>query len=112
MREEILYMIERYQNKIRGLEASIEEADGTERDMLIGRKEAFRVEMIKDLKRLLELAPAPKTATIWMRFPGDDEEYQYGTYAFNTTAEKNSVNGLAMRVRKERECQVEVRVNE
>lgn len=54
MREKILYLIERYQNKIRGLEASIEEADGTERDMLIGRKEAFRLEMIPDLKRLLE----------------------------------------------------------
>lgn len=112
MRDEILYMIQRYENKIRGLEASIEEADGTERDMLIGRKEAFRLEMIKDLKRLLELVPEPKTATILMKFPGDDEEYEYGTYAFNTAAEKNSVNEKAMMVRRERECQVEVRVNE
>ena len=34
----------------------------------------------------------------------DDEEYVYGTYSFNTSAEKNKVNELAMIIRDEREC--------
>lgn len=33
-----------------------------------------------------------------------DEEYVYGTYPFNTSAEKNKVNELAMKIRDEREC--------
>lgn len=112
MRDEILYMIQRYENKIRGLEAGIEEAGERERDMLIARREAYRLEIIPDLKRILESIPEPKTATIWMKFPGDDEEYEYGTYPFNTAAEKNNVNEIALTVQQERDCQVEVRVNE
>lgn len=54
MRDEILYMITRYQNKIRGLEASIAETDGAEKYMLMARREAYRLEVIPDFKRLLE----------------------------------------------------------
>lgn len=54
MKDEILYLIAHYQNKVRGLEMSIAEADGTEKYMLMARKEAYRLEVIPDLKRLLE----------------------------------------------------------
>ena len=54
MRDEILYLIARYQNKLRGLDAHIEKADGREKDMLIARREAYRLEMIPDLKRILK----------------------------------------------------------
>ena len=111
MRDEILYLISREQNEARGLAAKIEEeSDGLEKEILKARKYTYEMKMIKDLKRLLE--SETKTATILMKFPGDEEEYEYGTYAFNTAAEKNSVNEKAMMVRRERECQVEVRVNE
>lgn len=113
IREEILMQIRRYENCVRGLDGSIaEETDERDKEQLMARRWTYVQEMIPTLKRLLELCPANKTATIIMKFPGDDEEYEYGTYAFNTAAEKNSVNEKAMMVRRERECQVEVRVNE
>lgn len=39
----------------------------------------------------------------------DDEEYVYGTYPFNTNAEKDKVNELAMIIRDERDCFVYVK---
>ncbi len=36
-------------------------------------------------------------------------ESQYGTYDFNTDAEKNRVNELAIKIGEERECQTFVR---
>lgn len=110
MRNEILYMIQRYQNRVRGLEQSIAEAEHeTDRMMLIARKGAYELDMIPDLKRLLEKLPEPKQAKIIMRFDGDDDEYEYGTYSFTTPQERNYVNGLALQIRREHGCQVEVR---
>ena len=55
MREEILTMIYRYQNRVRGLEQTIAEAEHeTDRMMLIARKGAYELDMIPDLKRLLQ----------------------------------------------------------
>jgi hypothetical protein len=34
----------------------------------------------------------------------EGKEYEYGTYHFNTTEERNKVNELAMHVREERGC--------
>lgn len=48
-------------------------------------------------------------ATILMKFNG--EEYPYGTYDFDTPSERNMVNELAIRIRDERGCEVEVRRN-
>ena len=48
-------------------------------------------------------------ATIVMKF-ADGKEYEYGTYDYNTPLEKVFVNELAERVRDERRCEVEVRV--
>ncbi len=111
MRDEILYMIQRYENKIRGLEAGIEEAGERERDMLVARLGVYRLEVIPDLKRMLRKCPKENKADIIMIFDG--EEYPYGCdYDYTTAEEKNHVNELAMQIRKERGCQVEVRVNE
>ena len=41
-------------------------------------------------------------ASIIMVFDG--EEYVYGTYPFNTNAEKDKVNELAMQIHDERGC--------
>ena len=41
-------------------------------------------------------------ASIIMVF--DEEEYVYGTYPFDTNAEKDKVNELAMQIRDERGC--------
>lgn len=41
-------------------------------------------------------------ASIIMVFDG--EEYEYGTYPFDTNAEKDKVNELAMQIRDERGC--------
>ena len=50
-------------------------------------------------------------ASIIMVFDG--EEYVYGTYPFNTNAEKDKVNELAMQIRDERACGIYVsEVNE
>lgn len=38
----------------------------------------------------------------------DGEEYEYGTYPFNTNEERNKVNELAIRIRQERSCQTYV----
>ena len=114
IRDEILVLIARYENKVRGIENSIAEAEryGETRDtlMLVSRREAYRLDMIPDLKRLLELAPERKTASIIQKFDG--EEYVYGTYDFNTSGEKCRVNELALQLRHEKFCDVEVRVNE
>ena len=34
----------------------------------------------------------------------DGEEYEYGTYKFDSNEERNSVNELAMQIRDERGC--------
>lgn len=47
-------------------------------------------------------------ATIVMKF--EQGEYEYGTYDYNTPLEKVMVNELAIRVRDEWHCEVEVRV--
>lgn len=54
MREKILMLIARYQNEVRGLSGSIEEADGLEKDILKARLYTYEMKMIKDLKRILE----------------------------------------------------------
>lgn len=55
MREEILSMIHRYQNRVHGLDQSIAEARSeTDTLMLIARKNAYTLDMIPDLKRLLQ----------------------------------------------------------
>lgn len=41
-------------------------------------------------------------ARIMMIFP--EGSYEYGTYLFNTDAEKNRVNEIAMQIREERGC--------
>ena len=114
IREEILLQIRRYENCVRGLQASIEEeTDKMDHALLIGRKYTYEQEMIPTLKRLLELCPANKTATIIMKFDNQpQEEYPFGTYDFNTPGERVRVNELAMQLRYERHCEVEVRVNE
>lgn len=47
-------------------------------------------------------------ATIYMSFDGDPDEYPYGTYAFNTHAEMNRVNELAIKIRDERDCDIRI----
>ncbi len=54
MREEILYLIAKYQNEARGLSASIEEADGVEKEILKARLYTYKMKMIPDLKRILK----------------------------------------------------------
>lgn len=113
IREEIIMQIRRYENCVRGLDGSIaEEPDERDKEQLMARRWTYVQEMIPTLKRLLELCPANKTATIIMKFPGDDEWYEFGTYDFNTPGERVRVNELAMQLRYERHCEVEVRVNE
>lgn len=46
-------------------------------------------------------------ARIYMVFDGC--EYEYGTYPFDTTEEKNKVNDLAIKVGEERDCQTFVK---
>lgn len=113
IREEILMQIRRYENCVRGLDGSIaEEPDERDKEQLMSRRWTYVQEMIPTLKRLLELCPANKTATIIMKFPGDDEEYPFGTFEFNTPLERRYVNEQAMQIRKDRFCETEVRVNE
>lgn len=50
-------------------------------------------------------------ATIYMKFDGDENEYMYGVYAFNTPTEKNKVNELAMNIRRERNCSIRIAEN-
>lgn len=113
IREEILMQIRRYENCVRGLDGSIaEEPDEMDKEQLMSRRWTYVQEMIPTLKRLLELCPANKTATIIMKFPGDDEEYPFGTFDFNTPLERRYVNEQAMQLRNDRFCETEVRVNE
>ena len=114
IREEILLQIRRYENCVRGLDGSIaEETDERDKEQLMARRWTYAQEMIPTLKRLLELCPANKTATIIMKFDNQpQEEYPFGTYDFNTPGERVRVNELAMQLRYERHCETEVRVNE
>lgn len=113
IREEILMQIRRYENCVRGLDGSIaEETDERDKEQLMARRWTYVQEMIPTLKRLLELCPANKTATIIMKFAGDDEEYLFGTFDFNTPLERRYVNEQAMQIRNDRFCETEVRVNE
>lgn len=107
MRDEILYMIHRYENKVRGLESSIEEEDKElDRMMMISRKNAYAMDMIPDLKRLLDETEEHK-AQIILHFP--DGDTVYGTFDFTSPGERTYVNELALKLKKERECPVEVR---
>lgn len=54
MKDRILMLIARYQNEARGLSASIEEADGLEKDILKARLYTYEMKMIPDLKRILK----------------------------------------------------------
>lgn len=113
IREEILLQIRRYENCVRGLDGSIaEEPDERDKEQLMARRWTYVQEMIPTLKRLLELCPANKTATIIMKYAGDDEEYPFGTFDFNTPLERRYVNEQAMQIRNDRFCETEVRVNE
>lgn len=113
IREEILMQIRRYENCVRGLDGSIaEETDERDKEQLMARRWTYVQEMIPTLKRLLELCPANKTATIIMKFAGDSEEYPFGTFDFNTPLERRYVNEMAMQIRNDRFCETEVRVNE
>lgn len=113
IREEILMQIRRYENCVRGLDGSIaEETDERDKEQLMARRWTYVQEMIPTLKRLLELCPANKTATIIMKFAGDDEEYPFGTFDFNTPLERRYVNEQAMQIRNDRFCETEVRVND
>lgn len=113
IREEILMQIRRFENCVRGLDGSIaEETDEQDKEQLMSRRWTYVQEMIPTLKRLLELCPVNKTATIIMKFAGDDEWYEFCTYDFNTPGERVRVNELAMQLRYERHCETEVRVNE
>ena len=113
IREEILLQIRRYENCVRGLDGSIaEETDERDKEQLMSRRWTYVQEMIPTLKRLLELCPVDKTATIIMKYAGDDEEYPFGTFDFNTPLERRYVNEMAMQIRNDRFCETEVRVNE
>lgn len=117
VRDEIILMIQRYENKVRGITSSIVESaahrHGDDVGMLTSRKNAYTMDMIPDLKRLLELCPAKKTATIIMKFDNQSqEEYPFGTFDFNTPLERRYVNEMAMQIRNDRFCETEVRVNE
>ena len=113
IREEILLQVRRYENCVRGLDGSIaEEPDERDKEQLMSRRWTYVQEMIPTLKRLLELCPANKTATIIMKFAGDDEEYPFGTFDFNTPLERRYVNEQAMQIRNDRFCETEVRVND
>lgn len=113
IREEILMQIRRFENCVRGLDGSIaEETDERDKEQLMARRWTYVQEMIPTLKRLLELCPVDKKATIIMKFDGDDEEYPFGTFDFNTPLERRYVNEQAMQIRNDRFCETEVRVNE
>lgn len=114
IREEILMQIRRYENCVRGLDGSIaEETDERDKEQLMSRRWTYVQEMIPTLKRLLELCPASKTATIIMKFDNQpQEEYTFGTFDFNTPLERRYVNEMAMQIRNDRFCETEVRVNE
>ena len=113
IREEILMQIRLYENCVRGLDGSIaEEPDERDKEQLMARRWTYVQEMIPTLKRLLEMCPANKTATIIMKFAGDDEEYPFGTFDFNTPLERRYVNEMAMQIRNDRFCETEVRVND
>lgn len=61
MREELLVMIHRYQNLIDSLNRSIaEETSEIDRYMLIARREAYRLDVLRDLKNLLKMLPEEK----------------------------------------------------
>lgn len=48
-------------------------------------------------------------ATIYMKFKEDrSKRYPYGTYPYDTPTEKCYVNELAMRVRDERQCEIDI----
>ena len=114
IREEILMQIRRYENCVRGLDGSIaEEPDERDKEQLMSRRWTYVQEMIPTLKRLLELCPANKTATIIMKFDNEpQEEYPFGTFDFNTPLERRYVNEMAMQIRNTRFCETEVRVND
>lgn len=114
IREEILMQIRRFENCVRGLDGSIaEETDEQDKEQLMARRWTYVQEMIPTLKRLLELCPAKKTATIIMKFDNQpQEEYPFGTFDFNTPLERRYVNEMAMQIRNDRFCETEVRVNE
>jgi len=115
IREEILMTLHRYENKVRGIECSIKEAaalrHGDDIGMLTSRKNAYTMDMIPDLKRLLELVPVSRTATIVLKFPETGEEVEWGTFDYNTPGEKARVNEMAMQMRYDRHTDTEVRIN-
>lgn len=54
IRDEILFLIARYQNEVRGLSGAIdEETDEMANNILKARKYTYEMKMIPDLKRLL-----------------------------------------------------------
>ena len=114
IREEIIMQIRRYENCVRGLDGSIaEEPDERDKEQLMARRWTYAQEMIPTLKRLLELCPVDKTATIIMKFDNQpQEEYPFGTFDFNTPLERRYVNEMAMQIRSDKFCETEVRVNE
>ena len=50
-------------------------------------------------------------ATIYMVFDDDPNEWAYGSYPFNTMLEKNRVNEIADKIKKERNCGIRIAVN-
>lgn len=106
MKEAIEYLIRHYEGMVNTLNNQIAaEENETDRLMLISRKNAYELDIIPDLKKILK--SENKQATIWMKFK--EGEYPYGTYDCNTAGEIARINEIAIKIKEERGCEVEVR---
>lgn len=114
---EIQNMIEHYEDMVESLNTAIWAAVDTDHDqdgiMLVVRKSAYEKDIIPDLKKLLAIVNARQTSYMPERariiLKTEDGEVVYGEYDFNTPMEKDAVNELAMKLRKDRKMGVEVR---
>ena len=116
LQSELNNMIEHYEDLVQELNRAIgvASAKGHSFGDLIAKKYAYETEMLPDLRSLLKIAEARQTSYLPNKqaqivLKDEDGEHVYGTYDFNTSAEKNAVNELAMRLRDARKMGVEVR---
>ena len=113
---EIQNLIDHYTDLIQELNRAIgvASAKGHSYGELLTKKNAYESEMLPDLRSLLKIAEIRQTSYLpnqkaQIVLKDEDGEHIHGTYDFNTNAEKNAVNELAMRLRDARKMGVEVR---
>ena len=113
---EIQNLIDHYTDLVQELNRAIGVASSRGHSFgdLIAKKTAYESEMLPDLRSLLKIAEIRQTSYLpnqkaQIVLKDEDGEHIHGTYDFNTNAEKNAVNELAMRLRDARKMGVEVR---